>query len=376
MKKYESIYRAFRDRIVRNGFAPEGRLPSESEIGAEFGVSVATVRKAMDGLVAEGLIVRRQGNGTFVADPAVPVPSAHGIGRPMIMFIALSVTDFYCEELVLMQNAFSKLGYACMQCAAPDFGSPDGLRRIEQAVGLRDLAGIACGPVWHNYAAIAPLFESVRLPVVFVHPREPLPGNFVTTDSAAGTYQALCHLRDIGCASLRYFGPEEPDQVWSKTRGIRRFLSECMPEMPFGNLVVNLEDTLEGGHRALLKELKGGVAMDGVLASGDLSAVGLIGALRERGLSIPGNVAVIGSGRGSIAATTVPPLTMMELDTRQIAKEAVRVLHESILSGRNGARQQVVLQPRLVPRASTMGASGARRARKTDFKSGRLVGQS
>ena len=42
-------------------------MPSESELGATFGVSVGTVRKAVDGLVAEHILVRRQGRGTFVA---------------------------------------------------------------------------------------------------------------------------------------------------------------------------------------------------------------------------------------------------------------------------------------------------------------------
>ena len=42
-------------------------MPSESELGATFGVSVGTVRKAVDGLVAEHVLVRRQGRGTFVA---------------------------------------------------------------------------------------------------------------------------------------------------------------------------------------------------------------------------------------------------------------------------------------------------------------------
>ena len=42
-------------------------MPSESEFGATFGVSVGTVRKAVDYLVAEPILVRRQGRGTFVA---------------------------------------------------------------------------------------------------------------------------------------------------------------------------------------------------------------------------------------------------------------------------------------------------------------------
>lgn len=361
MKKYKWLYRELHNRIAGNQYGTDGRLPSESEISRDFDVSVSTVRKAVDYLVAQGLVVRRQGNGTFILDRKVPAITPEGDGRQMVMLVSMSASDFYCEELVHMQHSLSRLGYACMQCLATDYNSRDGQRRIEQAVGMRDVAGIVCGPVWHNYSAIGPIFESVRLPVVFVHPREPLPGNFVTADSATGAYQALCHLRDIGCKSLRYFGPDEPDQIWSKPRGIRRFLGEFMPELSFEKCVVKMEDTVEGGHRALRRELDAGIAMDGIVASGDLSAVGIIGAAREGGVRIPGELAVIGFGRRGIATTTVPPLTVMDVDVKRIGEEVVRILHESIRAGKNRDRQQIVVQPRLVPRASTMGESYAMR---------------
>lgn len=49
----------------------EGRLPSEDELGRRFDVSRATVRRAVETLVSEGALVRRQGRGTFVARPHV-----------------------------------------------------------------------------------------------------------------------------------------------------------------------------------------------------------------------------------------------------------------------------------------------------------------
>jgi GntR family transcriptional regulator len=43
-------------------------IPNEFELAAEFGVSQGTARKAMDALAADGLVVRRQGRGTFVVE--------------------------------------------------------------------------------------------------------------------------------------------------------------------------------------------------------------------------------------------------------------------------------------------------------------------
>ncbi len=48
-------------------WAPDDALPPERDLAEEFSVSRITVRKAIDGLVAEGLLTRKQGSGTFVA---------------------------------------------------------------------------------------------------------------------------------------------------------------------------------------------------------------------------------------------------------------------------------------------------------------------
>lgn len=53
--------------------APGDRLPSEAELCERFGVSRITVRRAVDELVNEGMLVRRQGVGTFVAVPSANV---------------------------------------------------------------------------------------------------------------------------------------------------------------------------------------------------------------------------------------------------------------------------------------------------------------
>lgn len=55
------------DRIAKDALADsEGRLPSEPQLSQELGVSRATVREAMTMLAREGVVIRRQGIGTFV----------------------------------------------------------------------------------------------------------------------------------------------------------------------------------------------------------------------------------------------------------------------------------------------------------------------
>jgi len=63
---YQQLQRALRQAIERRVLGPDDALPPERDLAAELSVSRITVRKAIDGLVTEGLLVRRQGSGTFV----------------------------------------------------------------------------------------------------------------------------------------------------------------------------------------------------------------------------------------------------------------------------------------------------------------------
>ena len=60
--------KALIERSLEAGeWKPGEAIPAEMELAARFGVSQGTVRKAIDALAAENLVVRRQGKGTFVA---------------------------------------------------------------------------------------------------------------------------------------------------------------------------------------------------------------------------------------------------------------------------------------------------------------------
>ena len=65
---YQQIKTLIIKQIVDGRWPPGQRLPSEFELGKEFGVSQGTVRKALDVMTQEGLLVRYQGKGTYVAE--------------------------------------------------------------------------------------------------------------------------------------------------------------------------------------------------------------------------------------------------------------------------------------------------------------------
>lgn len=95
---YAEVRDAIVARIIKGTWAPGEMLPSETAIGAEFGVSQGTVRKALDDLSQRNLVVRRQGKGTFVA--------AHTPERALFHFFHL-VPDSGVRDLPTQSRVLS-----------------------------------------------------------------------------------------------------------------------------------------------------------------------------------------------------------------------------------------------------------------------------
>ncbi len=63
---YQQLQRALREAIDQRLLGPDEALPAERQLAIDLAVSRITVRKAIDGLVSEGLLVRRPGSGNFI----------------------------------------------------------------------------------------------------------------------------------------------------------------------------------------------------------------------------------------------------------------------------------------------------------------------
>jgi GntR family transcriptional regulator len=115
---FSPLYRQIKDFLIRSlqdgEWGPGDAIPSEGELAARFNVSQGTVRKAIDEMAAENLLVRRQGKGTFVA--------SHDDPRSFYRFLRLmpddgnptpSVSDpFACEQIAAPADVAAALGIA------------------------------------------------------------------------------------------------------------------------------------------------------------------------------------------------------------------------------------------------------------------------
>ncbi len=68
---YYKLRESIREKILKGEYLPGSKIPSEQELMEEYNVSRMTVIRAINDLVQEGLLYRKQGKGTFVSIPQV-----------------------------------------------------------------------------------------------------------------------------------------------------------------------------------------------------------------------------------------------------------------------------------------------------------------
>jgi GntR family transcriptional regulator len=98
--KYVQMENALYEQISSGELAPGAQIPSEAELSAQYDCARMTVRKALDGLVNRGILVRRPGKGTFVTDTIL----THRLSTTMSFSHALRARGFEVTTQVLKQT--------------------------------------------------------------------------------------------------------------------------------------------------------------------------------------------------------------------------------------------------------------------------------
>lgn len=194
--------------------------------------------------------------------------------------------------------------------------------------------------------------RSRGLPVVLVNGwAEGVDAPTVSTDDAAALDLAFRHLTSLGHRSIGL--AIGPDRFVPARRKREEFAVNLQRHLgvddPTGHVVSTLF-TVEGGQAAALDLIDSGHTA--IICGSDLMALGAIRAARSRGLSVPGDVSVVGFDDSPLIAFTDPPLTTVRQPVQAMGHAAVSALVAEI-SGTPASRTELMFHPELIVRGST-----------------------
>lgn len=198
------------------------------------------------------------------------------------------------------------------------------------------------------------LGRNLPVPVVYAYAPSDDPDDLsLVTDNVAAGRMAAEHLWEVGCRSIAYIGGD-PTFVASAERehGARQALAERGGELVVETSVM-ADWTERWGRSAATRILEKHPDVDGVIGASDGLARATLDILRDRGRTVPQEVAVIGFDNWAIIATnTRPQLSSVDLQLQTLGRLAASRLF-SALAGEELGHGVEALPVRLVTRAST-----------------------
>lgn len=347
-------YRILQD-LIRQGIDDESltqgssKLPSEHDMARLFGVAYMTVRAAVNELVGEGLLQRIHGKGTFVRQKSPVVQTASGVVALVVPSLASlwnvaglyyfpGIVQGFCAEATRLGYEPTVIGRTrdAMMSASGEFSS---------------LVGAACLLISREDGESLEAIRDLKVPVVGInHYRGRRAIASVVTDQAGGMEEAVNLLASLGHRHIAFLpGPDGNLGAEERQRGFVRAASAL------GLTAVQVLDEprdytdLSGvvRTRALLSSENPPTA---IVTAGDLIAAGVMQAAREKGLSVPHDLSVIGYGDFEVASYLQPGLTTVRIPLQDLGAQAALLLHEQAIG--KAHRKTTSLLTTLIQRGS------------------------
>jgi len=330
------------------------RAPTLVEVAKEAGVSRATVSRVVNGSPTVAPAIAAAVEGAIERLNYVPNRAARSLANRRAMAISLIIPEdapqffgnpYFAAVVQQISAELEASDYVINLLLAPAGKSEKTVRfllggHVDGAIVISDYTGE------HDLASLG-----ARLPVVFAgRPNDPDGDRsyWVDIDNRAGARNATKYLIGRGYRSIAMIGgphglPVPADRVtgWS----------EALEQSGLtGPLRESSDFSLLGGAHAMRDLLDSGEKIDAVFAASDQMAIGALGVLRDRGIRVPDDIAVMGFDDSPAAAAAEIPLTTVRQPGKESGRRMAWMLLQ-LLQGERPPRVQI-LPTDIVVRAS------------------------
>ncbi len=202
--------------------------------------------------------------------------------------------------------------------------------------------------------------ERIGAPIVLINNHNESSGRYtftVTVDNRHGGYLATEHLVQLGHRRIAYVtAPADHSSDLDRMAGYRQALISGGIE-PDSELIVPGNGRADGGEQALQALIELSEPPSAVFCYNDMTAIGLMHSARQVGLSVPGDMAVVGFDDIPFASYFYPPLTTIAQPKVEMGRLAMKMALSLMSIGEENHEEEIsniVVRGTLVVRASTV----------------------
>jgi LacI family transcriptional regulator len=225
---------------------------------------------------------------------------------------------------------------------------PENQRRRARTMLKRRVDGLIFGDA-HLDEPFLDEFETEETPFVLVNRRDGRHPS-VTCDDYLGGRLVAAHLLETGRRNVAVLARERhASTAQDRTRGVVDVFREAGITVPDEQIIYGPFDAT-GGRQAAEDLLRSGARPDAIFATNDFAAIGAFGVLRDHGLKVPTDVALVGFNDTPLSAEMAVSLTTVSSPMLDMGRRALEMLIEVM---RGDKVESKTLRPELVVRNST-----------------------
>ncbi|WP_176012451.1 substrate-binding domain-containing protein [Victivallis sp. Marseille-Q1083] len=356
--RYMQVYLDLKEKIAQDIYPLHSKIPVEQELIVQYGVSITTLRKAIEMLSRDGLLKKRAGLGTFVVGS---VPLEHPQHKPENTDLKVAVVMPDVAKMTLEGDArhwqLNLRRINGIYQASHMFGGNVMVYDLSEDF---DLSGFDGAIIFRYYelevqetfdALVAPLAGNARPYVVISEYDLRFADKYWVVENLELEFlMGYRYLQHNGVKKLLIIGLnlnwENP-----RLRALQVF-RDCFDV----ELLENPQSDRESAYcrmNGYLDRRGGKLDCDTIFCLTDLQALGVMQALEERNIRIPEDVNLFGCDNIADAASAPVPLTTFQFSGREVGMEAYKLLLGAI-SGDEEDGLMVVRRGKIIVRDSVM----------------------
>lgn len=337
--------------------------PTVVGVATHAGVSVASVSRVLNGLPSSAAMVEKV-QAAANALGYQPNAMARSLKVQRTQQLTFAMSDVGNPVYVTMMRAVEAVtkreGYRLMVSSVSS--DPDEVMALLRSLRHSYADGLVLSPLRITPQLLEELHAPAVPTVVIGTVPSSTPVDNVRANSAGGVRLALSHLHAGGRRRVAFVnGPVDTVPGSARARAFARQARRLGLSDDEALRIEATDFTIAAGRAAaneLLDRCAGRMAPDAVLGGNDLLAIAVMQVQRERGYSVPGDIAVVGMDDTDLATVTSPSLTSVSLGSEERGTLAARLLLDRL---RDPGRpvQRVTVQPSLTVRASSDAVPGS-----------------
>jgi GntR family transcriptional regulator of arabinose operon len=353
MKKHQVIETWIKNRIDEGVLVPGEKLPSESQLCAQFGVSRNAVRQAIHNLIHSGLVETTKGVGTFCRTRLPASPLSTNIG-----LVEYFISSYIYPEIIRgCYNTLSRKGFALLLNQSEY--NLDQERAILQDLRKKRVGGIIIAPIYgagdRSNALLLEEIQNEGTAVVLCD--DYFPGrNFssVTLDYHTCGEEAAAHLWKMGHRKIGIFYQKDFLVKANRMKGVLDYLGRQEAPVRTGWIVgFNGQGPTSEASAAAERFLRGAKELPSAFVCGnDEDALRLIEVAERQGIRVPGDLSVVGFDNSDIAQLEKISLTSVDHPSFEIGVKAASILLDKIFHPEIRFVTHTIITPSLVERSS------------------------